>query len=514
MTSHPTAGRDEHGWPTLFSLPWPRDEDRHHAVVVGAGIGGLTAGALLASRGCKVLVVEAHDRPGGYCSSWLRKVRGRDGRVGRFIFDAGVQDISGLGPRGPVRRLLAALGAERRIGWHRVRHRYLQDGLRLDIPDDPAELPGRLAALFPGEAEGIARFLSEIEAVYRDFYSDVDQTGGVPVPPETAEAMLAWPGRHPHAWRWMHQPYGAMLDGFLSDARLKHLLTTIAEYVTDQPERLSVGEMAPLFGYYFEGGFYPAGGSQKLADLLRAVIEENGGRVLLKTRADRILVEEGRAAGIVTAGGVAHRAPLVFANSDVVRTLSGLIEPAGLPRRYAQRVGSLRRGPSAILMSLAVHGLPDLPARVFLRTPEGLHFGIGNPSAVDPTLAPPDCAALTLLCLMSEEEAARWFGTERREYRARKEAFGDRLTEAAEQAVPGLRGRVLYRQVASPPTFARYALTENGNIYGAARGQWCPPVRSPMPGLMLVGAGCQNGPGVEAAVISGMRAANLVFPPG
>ena len=89
---------------------WPAGEYEHHTVVVGAGIGGLSAAATLAARGLKVLVVEAHDRPGGYCSSWLRKVRGRDGSVGRYVFDAGVQDFSGLGPRGPLRRLLDGLG--------------------------------------------------------------------------------------------------------------------------------------------------------------------------------------------------------------------------------------------------------------------------------------------------------------------------------------------------------------------------------------------------------------------
>ncbi len=60
------------------------------------------AGALLAKRGLKVAVFEAHDRPGGDCSSWVRKVKVRQG-VQKFIFDAGVQDFSGLGPRGPLR---------------------------------------------------------------------------------------------------------------------------------------------------------------------------------------------------------------------------------------------------------------------------------------------------------------------------------------------------------------------------------------------------------------------------
>src|SRR5262249_59941025 len=89
----------------------PDEPERHHVIVIGAGMGGLTAAALLARRACKVLVLEAHDRPGGCCSSWTRRVRGSDATPRRFVFDAGVQDISGLGPRGAVGSLRAVLGA-------------------------------------------------------------------------------------------------------------------------------------------------------------------------------------------------------------------------------------------------------------------------------------------------------------------------------------------------------------------------------------------------------------------
>ena len=71
-------------WPVPDAGPWLVGNGRHHVIVIGAEIGGLSAAALLAKRGLKVLVVEAHDRVGGYCSSWTRTVRGRDGVMGHF----------------------------------------------------------------------------------------------------------------------------------------------------------------------------------------------------------------------------------------------------------------------------------------------------------------------------------------------------------------------------------------------------------------------------------------------
>src|SRR5215510_3862007 len=431
-------GRDPAAWHMPDLGTWPHDDHHHHIVVVGAGIAGLSAGALLASRGCKVLVIEAHDRPGGYCTSWIRRVRGRDGSVRRFTFDAGVQDISGLGPDRPLRRLLATLGAEGRIDWRRVLHRYVQDGLCLDFPKDPAALENFLCRSFPDDARGIAAFLAEIAAIYRDLHASLDENGGSPPADGTVEAMLSWSARHSHAARWMHCSYAEMLDAFISSTRLKHIFTTIAEYITDQPEHLTVGEMAPLFGYYLEGGFYPVGGAQKLADLLRAIIEENGGTIRLRTRVARFLVEDECVAGVVTANGVIHRARLVIANGDVTAALTDLIGPCSLPSRYAQRIRALRRGPSAILVSLGLDFVPDLPARTFVSV-ENLHFGIGNPSVIDPTLAPPGCAALTLLCLVGEGEATRWFGMDKPTYGRAKEAFADRMIAATETIIPRLR---------------------------------------------------------------------------
>jgi phytoene dehydrogenase-like protein len=310
----------------------------------------------------------------------------------------------------------------------------------------------------------------------------------------------------------MDVPFAAMLDAHLSDARLKEALSVLTGYLSEDPGALTVGAMAPIFGYHFDGGYYPAGGSQQLADALVSAIRDRGGEVRLRTAVSRIRVEGGRAAGVVLATGEEHRAAAVVSNADLSRTFGELLGPEHLSPDFVRRLATLRPSASAFAVFLGVDYVPEVEPLTLLAGP-GRRLGIAVPSGVDPSLAPPGHSAVTLLTLVPPGRAAEW---DRRApgYAARKRAMGDRLIAAAEEAMSGLAGHIVYRQEGSPATFARYAWATAGAIYGPAAGQWRPPARSPLPGLVLAGAGVFPGAGVEAAVISGTLAADALCPPG
>ncbi|MCP5367128.1 MAG: NAD(P)/FAD-dependent oxidoreductase [Hyphomicrobiales bacterium] len=510
LAARQLRAQNPYDWPAPDFAAGPRpDGDAYDVVVVGAGVGGLTAGALLARRGLRVLVAEQHTRAGGFCTTWVRNIP-VGGRRLRFEFDAGVHDISGLGPRGPVRNLLRQLDAEDAIDWRHMAHTYQFGNHRLAVPRRAGDFVARLAAEFPDQKAGLEAFFAEMEQVYRDLYADVQATGGVPVPPRTVDDMLAYPRDHPAAARWMQRPFSEMLDTFLDDAGLKAVLSSLSGYLADDAGALTVGQMAPIFGYYFDGGFYPTGGSQVFADLLVGTIKAHGGKVLIRKAVRRIRQSGGAVAGVELANGAVHPCRAVVGNADPRLVFGDLVDGTALPADFAAALAGARSSTSAFVVDLGVSMVPDVTPLTFLRTDDGAGLGIAVPSLVSPGLAPEGHAVVHLIRLVPAD-LATW-DRDDPGYRARKAAFGDAMIDLAETAIPGLRRHIVLREDGTPATFRHFAWAPDGAIYGLGQGGWRPPAKSPLRGLVLAGAGVFPGAGVEAAVISGTIAADTLYP--
>lgn len=493
--------REPYKWASpSFSAGHPSGQDQHDVIVIGSGIGGLSAAALLAKRGRKVIVFEQHVRAGGYCTSWERIVRHGNKRW-RYVFDAGVHDVSGLGEHGPVRNLQRQLGIEEQIDWRLMSHEYLVDDIRIKVPHGTDEFARVLGEQFADERANIKAFFDEIEQVYRENSMGIEQTDG----PNAIEAMLAYPKTHPHAYKWMEVPFEEMLDAYFRDPRLKEFLLMLTGYLSDDPSSLTVGSMAPVFGYYFDGGYYPAGGPQVFANALVSVIKENRGEVRLGASVGRIIIENRKATGVMLANGERHYAKAIISNADVWKTFRELVGYEHLPKLFVKKINTLEPSTSAFVVFLGIDCVPDISSITMID-----EICIVVPSKVDLSLAPPGHSAITLIKLVPQAETAM----ENRKapgYTRYKQACGDEMIALAEQVIPNLRQHIVYRQEGAPPTFARYDWTTRGAIYGPAEGQSRLPMKTPIEKLYLVGAGTRYGAGVEAVVLSGVLAANAIY---
>jgi phytoene dehydrogenase-like protein len=438
-----------------------------------------------------------------------------------FRFDGGLHDFSGVRDGGTITELLARLGI--RLDWVRVDHSTWRDGASVKVPQDWREYVRSLGEEFPGSAEGIAALFDTIRKVGEEMRSLGKGNCGVSMAPETAAAALAFQRDNPTAMAWMKKPFRDMLEAFVPDEAARRALSHMTGYLTDKAGELTVGNMAPIFGYYFYGGFYPKGGSGSVSEALAGAIRERGGEVLLRAPVRSILVEAGRATGIELTDGRRIKARAVISNADLKATCLKLLPEGALPDDFRRRMLEAEPAASAFMVHLGLDMQPDLSAINGVVGEDGLSVGVISTTVVDPTAAPEGYGTLTLLSLLPQSEAASWFaGSDDSDpdfealrasnsYAERKAAFCDRMIAAASRLVPGLSDHIVLREDASPVTFARYDRASGGAIYGLSRGDRLSGPQTPLPGLYVAGSG-NMGPGAEAAFISGARTAAAMVP--
>lgn len=489
-------------WSAHINLQRPKGENEYDVIIVGAGIGGLTCGALLAIRGYKVLVLEQHYQVGGYCSSFKR-----DG----FVFNTGVEDVSGLWEKGPVYILLRELKLDREQLFVRNTVRYIFHGKHIDMEslDDYIRI---LSEMFPYEKENIEAFFEDAEEAYMECYSDVE-VYGTPLPPELiaklfgVKKLVNYPREHPHFYDWMNKTYGQKLDEYFADERLKQFLSALLGYVGTSPEKTPASTaLTACITYYLHRGYYPKGGAQKYADTLRDIIEKHYGKVLVKHKVDKILVDAGEVRG-VKVGDKVFYSSIVVANVNAKTTFLELVGEENMDRKFIEYIKGLEMSPSCFMVFLGADlDLSSYPTLI-KNLDEGYEIVIN--SNADPNLAPKDKASITILTSANYHDFPP---RETKEYQRMKGELAEKLIQKAGKIIPNLNKHIIIQDVATPKTFERYTSMPEGAIYcfDQSIGIKRPYFKTPIKGLYLVGASTFPGAGIEATTISGIICANDV----
>ena len=478
----------------------------YDVIVIGAGIGGLTAAALLASRGLHVLVVDQHSKPGGYCSTFQR---------GAFIFDVAVHLIGGCEEGGLIDEVLRSVHAREKIAFRRVAPMYLavRGNDRIQIPSDLHEFASVVSDYAPRE-QGINRLIDEIY----DIGSTLLGFASAPTSEQSFRALA----------RVANQNYLDFMTRHVTDERALALLSGLAVYAGLPPGQVDAGLMISILISYHRGAFYPMGSSQSLADAFVESIKAAGGTVKLRSRVTRVLMKGDRACGIELAKGEKITARAIISNADSVRTLFELVGEGYLPENFVRRFRRLRPAVSAVNLYLALSGNPGLHHhevftlseqhprdwQIFYRpdSEQEPFASITMPSLLDPGLAPAGCHVMAVNTFTDCPDLVERFREERG-----KEVIRDELFSIAERLLPEIRSCLVEQkcEVATPRTLVRYTSNKGGSALGWGKywdQRW--PYRlgpaTPVAGLYMAGHWTRGTHGIYGVIKSGKDAAAQV----
>lgn len=485
-------------------------------IVIGAGIGGLTAGALLARRGYEVTVFDQASVPGGCASTFQRR---------EFTFDVGATQVAGLEPGGIHQRLFTELEVD----------------LPAAVPCDPA-----CAVYLPGESDPIS--------VWRD--------------PEKwkAERQRQFPGSEPFwnllqtlfrvSWNFQRRdpvlPPRNLWDGWqlasalrpdtlialpfafmtVGDAlRLYGLaghrrLKTFLDLQLKLYSQVGVEETALLYGATAlavsqepQGVFHLQGSMQVLSDRLVEGLEKHGGRLLLRHQVQQVQVQGGRVTGVrvcdrKTGATGNERADRVVANVTVQNLLK-LLEPLPL-QPYRRRTARLPQPSGAFVLYLGVHrrAIPEgcPPHLQFLYDGEG---PLGENNSLFVSVSQPGDgrapAGKATLIASSFTDADRWWQGTRSDYEALKRQYAREAIARLGSYFSLTPETILHQEAATPRTFARFTAREKGFVGGIGQrvstfGPFALATRTPLPNLWLVGDSTHPGEGTAGVSYSALTA--------
>ena len=498
-------------------------------IVIGSGIGGLAAAAALGKRGKRVLLLEQHSVAGGQTQTFRRQ---------GWEFATGVHYLGGVGPQaggeGQFGRLLAWLsdGALQFASCANPYDIVRLPGFEFGIPHPEAAYRAALLMRFPGDRAAIDHWFQASHDARKAAFTLMALHS---LPSWIAAGLRLLRGHQAEAWA-----HHTLTDEMarIANPQLRAVLGARWGDYGAAPATAPFVEHALVTGSYDAGAYYPVGGPARFVQTLLPAVLAVGGECRLGAEVRRILLEDGRVAGVelmqngVTRTETARHVISAMGAANTVACLPDSEAPA-----WREEIRALSPGLGFVALYIGLEG--DIAAagassanhwiyeqddigRVWRQPADEDAPGlfVSFPSLKDPAWRGPPTAEV--LALVDPAAFAPWLGRNRDstdsvegdDYAAFKDWVAARLLAQFERHFPALAPMVRFNEAATPRTQQHFTRTLGGSMYGLEMtgdriGNTALNLRTPIPGLLLAGQDVA-GPGVPAAFMAGLMAAAAV----
>ncbi|MGN7787139.1 phytoene desaturase family protein [Niabella sp. 22666] len=506
----------------------------YDVIIIGSGVGGLTAGALLSKAGLSVCILEKEPHVGGYLAGFRRK---------DFRFDTAIHWLNQCGPEGVAGKIFTILGKDHPVAIPQKKiRRYIGNHHDYLLTNNPEELKAAWIKEFPHEKKGIDRFFKAAKKIGAAFneYSTVFRT---------EESMGFWERIKnklplirfgsafiPHLGYSGEEGITKGLNRYFKEKKLHDIFAADGDVI---------GCMVPI-GWAYYGDFQspPRGGGQVIPEWLSYLVRYYHNDVFTNCQVEKVLVEGSKATGVVfkqRGEEIQLKANHVIAACDVETLYNKMLPASVLSNKLRKQLEEADIYSSSLTISIALDCSPGQlgfsEELIHISSDSATieeHSGgdplkseivVLTPSLRDQSLAPEGCGTLTVFMPAYMAFKDGWHTTKdehgnyvrNEDYRRLKNEIAEVLIDRLSKIIaPDLRSHILFYDVATPVTHWRYTGNKQGTMMGAKPGKEnmknkVARYRTPISNLLIGGQWAELGGGVPIAVKAGTNAALLVL---
>lgn len=496
-------------------------KDSYDVIVVGAGLGGLSAATIMARRGYDTLLLERHNVPGGYSTSFVR---------GRFEFEAALHELSDIGTDerpGVLKKLLDYLGVSKHVEFVQSPslYRSVFPDLDITLPKGKEAYMTTMCDRFPHEADGIRRFMARVFAVAHEV-DQLEKLQRAKLPRDLGK-LVSLPFKMRSIPRYLFATWGDVLYRDVKDEQARAVLSQYWGYFGLGPSKCAFFYFALALASYIKlGASHVHGRSHALSNAFIKTFNELGGDVVMSCGVRKIQSDGDRVVGVVTDEGREISAKAVISNADPIVTCRDLLGVENTPPAYFEKLRHNEIANSSFNVYLGIakpiedFGIED--HEIFINKDYDFDSHSGDMetirdagflaltvyNAILPDISPPGTCQAVLTTLMY---GAPWRKVKPEDYVDTKNRLADSMIDSAEKLMPGLRAATEVVEVSTPVTNMRYVGSLDGSIYGFQNTAFNHTIlrlsaQGALDNLYQVGAYVQMGGGFSPSMLSGQMA--------